>query len=61
MNVATIDNLQIIKESVRDFAERVIRPKVMEWDEAQHFPVDVMHQLGEQGFLGVLVPEMYGG
>ena len=33
----------------------------MEWDEAQHFLVDVMHNLGEHGFLGVLVPEEYGG
>jgi len=34
---------------------------MMEWDESQHFPKDVMHKLGEQGFLGVLVPEEYGG
>ena len=61
MDVATIDNLQIIKESARDFAETHIRPKLMEWDEAQHFPIDLMHALGEQGFLGVLVPEIYGG
>jgi len=61
MDVATIDNLQIIKESARDFAETHIRPNVMEWDEAQHFPIDLMHALGQQGFLGVLVPEIYGG
>lgn len=55
------DNLELIKKSVRDFAEQHIRPHVMEWDEAQHFPVDLMHALGEQGYLGVLVPEEYGG
>ncbi len=33
----------------------------MEWDEAQHFPVDLFHKMGGYGFLGVLVPEMYGG
>ncbi len=33
----------------------------MEWDESQHFPVDLMHRLGAQGFLGVLVPQEYGG
>jgi len=33
----------------------------MDWDESQHFPVDLMHKLGEHGFLGVLVPEEYGG
>jgi alkylation response protein AidB-like acyl-CoA dehydrogenase len=55
------DNLQLIRQSARDFAETHIRPFVMEWDEAQHFPVDLMHKLGEQGFLGVLVPEEYMG
>ena len=53
--------LEMIRQSARDFAESHIRPHVMEWDEAQHFPVDVMKQLGQQGFLGVLVPESYGG
>ncbi len=61
MNATAVENLQMIKESARDFAEQYIRPHVMEWDESQHFPVDVMHKLGEHGFLGVLVPEEYGG
>jgi acyl-CoA dehydrogenase len=56
-----IDNLKIIKDSARDFAETNIRPYVMEWDESQHFPIDLMHKLGDQGFLGVLVPEEYNG
>lgn len=55
------DNLQLIRQSARDFAETYIRPHVMEWDEAQHFPMDLFHQMGEHGFLGVLVPEIYGG
>jgi len=55
------DNLQLIRESARDFAETYIRPNVMEWDEAQHFPMDLFHQMGEHGFLGVLVPEAYHG
>lgn len=55
------DNLSLIRQSVRDFAEAYIRPHVMEWDESQHFPVDLMHRLGEHGFLGVLVPEEFGG
>ena len=55
------DNLQLIRESARDFAETYIRPHVMEWDEVQHFPKDLFHQMGEHGFLGVLVPEIYGG
>ena len=54
-------DMSLIRQSARDFAETHIRPYVMEWDEAQHFPVDLMHKLGDQGFLGVLVPEEYDG
>ncbi len=61
MEVMTAENLQMIKDSARDFAEQYIRPHVMEWDESQHFPMDMFHQMGQYGFLGVLVPEMYGG
>ena len=55
------DNLQLIRQSARDFAETHIRPYVMEWDESQHFPIDLFHQMGQHGFLGVLVPEEYHG
>ena len=55
------DNLQLIRQSAKDFAETFIRPYVMEWDESQHFPMDLFHNMGQQGFLGVLVPETYGG
>ncbi len=55
------DNLSIIRQSASAFAEMYIRPHVMEWDEAQHFPIDLFHRMGEQGFLGVLIPEEYGG
>jgi alkylation response protein AidB-like acyl-CoA dehydrogenase len=51
----------LVRLAAKEFAERHILPHVMEWDEAQHFPIDLMHQLGQQGFLGVLVPEQYGG
>ena len=61
MSVETIHNLQLIKESARDFAENYIRPHVMEWDESQFFPLGLFHQMGEFGFLGVLVPEQYHG
>jgi hypothetical protein len=53
--------LDFIKESARDFAKKHILPNVMEWDEAQHFPVDIFKKMGELGFMGVLVPEAYGG
>lgn len=52
---------QIIADSARQFARTHILPHIMEWDETQHFPIDLMHQLGEQGFLGILVPETYDG
>lgn len=55
------EQLDIIEQSVRDFAEAHIRPHLMEWDEAQTFPVELMKDLGRQGYLGVLVPEQYGG
>ena len=61
MTPEVIDNLAMIEESARTFAEQRIRPNFMEWDETQHFPVDLMHEMGQQGFLGVLVPEEYGG
>ncbi len=57
----TVSDLQIIEESARQFAQTHILPYVMEWDESQHFPIDLMHRLGEQGFMGVLIPEAYGG
>jgi alkylation response protein AidB-like acyl-CoA dehydrogenase len=50
-----------VKMSVREFAESEIAPHVMEWDEAQHFPVELQPKLAELGLLGVLFPEEYGG
>ncbi len=61
MSPIETEHLKIIRESVRNFAEQYIRPKMMEWDESQHFPKELFHQMGKQGFLGVLVPQEYGG
>ena len=61
MEAVANDNLQIIQESARNFAETYIRPHFMEWDESQEFPIDLMRNLGQHGFLGVLVPEKYMG
>ncbi|MBK9640395.1 MAG: acyl-CoA dehydrogenase family protein [Saprospiraceae bacterium] len=61
MPIQHTDQIHLIKQSARDFAEQYIRPHVMEWDETQHFPVETMKNLGRHGFLGVLVPEKYGG
>ncbi len=46
-----------IKETIRDFTENKIKPVVMEYDESQEFPMGLMKELGELGFLGILVPE----
>ncbi len=61
MSSAISHDLDIIVASAREFAEKYVRPHVMEWDESQHFPADVLHKAGEMGFMGVLVPEAYGG
>jgi alkylation response protein AidB-like acyl-CoA dehydrogenase len=55
------ENQVMIAQMVRDFADKHIRPKMMEWDEAQIFPVEVFKKLGELGLMGVLVPQEYGG
>ena len=57
----TAENLAFIRQSAQDFAETHIRPYLMDWDESQEFPMEMMHKMGEYGFLGVLVPEEYGG
>ena len=55
------ENQQMVIQTVRDFADKHIRPHVMEWDEAQIFPVDTFKKLGDLGLMGVLVPGEYGG
>jgi alkylation response protein AidB-like acyl-CoA dehydrogenase len=54
-------NMDLIRQSARDFAETHIRPMVMIWDEEQTFPVELFKKLGAQGFMGILVPEQYQG
>jgi alkylation response protein AidB-like acyl-CoA dehydrogenase len=61
MNFQPTENQQMIAQTVRDFAERNIRPNLMDWDERQYFPLEVFRQMGELGLMGVLVPEEYGG
>lgn len=50
-----------VATAAKKFAEQHIRPHIMEWDEAQTFPVELFKKAGEMGFMGVLVPEEYGG
>src|SRR5919106_5068457 len=61
MHFELTEEQQQIKMSVREFAESEIAPHVMEWDESQHFPVELQPKLAELGLLGVLFPEEYGG
>ena len=61
MEFTADENVTMIRQTVKDFAEKNIRPHFMEWDESQEFPVHVFKALGELGLMGVLVPEEYGG
>jgi alkylation response protein AidB-like acyl-CoA dehydrogenase len=61
MDFKATEHQQMIAQTVRDFAEKNIRPYVLDWDETQYFPVETMRQLGELGLLGILIPEEYGG
>lgn len=55
------EQIEMVRSAAKEFAEQHIKPHVMEWDEAQHFPVDLFKKMGEYGLTGVLVPEEYGG
>src|SRR6201986_66967 len=58
---STTENQEMVRQMAKDFAEKNVRPHVMEWDEAQYFPFELFKKLGELGMMGVLVPEEYGG
>ena len=61
MNFDYSETQTMIAESARDFAEKYIRPHIMEWDESQKFPVPLFKKMGKMGFMGVLVPEELNG
>lgn len=61
MDFKQTENQQMIADMAKDFAEKHIRPSLMDWDESQEFPVEVFKKLGELGMMGVLVPQEYGG
>ncbi|MFZ6052721.1 acyl-CoA dehydrogenase [Halocola ammonii] len=61
MNFDRSENQEMIAQMAKDFAEKEIRPRMMEWDESQEFPVEVFKKAGELGLMGVLVPEEYNG
>ena len=61
LNFEETENQKMIADMVRDFGARQITPKMMEWDETQEFPIELFHQMGDLGLMGVLVPQEYGG
>ena len=61
INFSLSENQKMIAEMIQKFGEEHIRPYIMEWDEAQTFPIECFKKLGELGLMGVLVPTEYGG
>ncbi len=61
MDFSINENQQMIADMIKKFGNDHIRPKMMEWDESQEFPIDVFKKLGELGLMGVVVPTEYGG
>lgn len=55
------DSMRMVQEMARNFAEKEIKPVVMKYDESQEFPFEIIKKLGDLGFLGVMVPEVFGG
>jgi alkylation response protein AidB-like acyl-CoA dehydrogenase len=61
MDFRPTDEQAILRRTVREFAETEMRPHVMEWDESQHFPMDLLPKLASLGLMGIQFPEEYGG
>jgi short/branched chain acyl-CoA dehydrogenase len=55
------DEHEMLRATVREFAEGEIAPHAARWDVEHHFPVDVVRQMGELGLFGIVFPEEYGG
>ncbi len=61
MNFSLTEEQQAVRDAARDFAQNVLKPGVIERDEAQKFPADQIKQLAELGFMGMMVDPKYGG
>ena len=59
--INTSETQRMVYEAARDFAAQFIKPNLMKWDEAQYFPAEIFEKAGALGFMGMLVPESYGG
>ena len=61
MNFELTEEQIAVRDAARDFAQNVLKPGVIDRDEHQKFPVDEIRQLGELGFMGMMVSPQYGG
>ncbi len=61
MDFRLSEEQELLRRTVREFAEAEIRPHVMEWDEAQQFPMDLLPKLAALGLTGIQFPSEYGG
>ncbi|MGE3511914.1 MAG: acyl-CoA dehydrogenase [Vicinamibacterales bacterium] len=61
MDFRLTDEQELLRRSVREFAETEIRPHVSDWDEAEQFPSDLVPRLADLGLMGMQFPETYGG
>src|SRR6187431_497360 len=61
MNFEFTADQELLRRSVREFAETELRPHVREWDEAQEFPRSLLPKLAQLGLMGIQFPEEFGG
>ena len=61
MDFRLTEEQELLRRSVREFADIEMRPHIMEWDDAQHFPIELMPKLAALGLLGIQFPDAYGG
>ena len=61
MDFRLTEDQEILRRSVREFADTEIRPYIVEWDNAQHFPIELVPALASLGLMGIQFPEEYGG
>src|SRR6059058_4176303 len=61
MDFRPTDEQEILRRAVREFAETEIGPHIMEWDETQHFPMELLPKLAALGLMGIQFAEQYGG
>jgi alkylation response protein AidB-like acyl-CoA dehydrogenase len=61
MDFRPSEEQRLLRQTVREFAEAEMRPHVMEWDEAQHFPMELLPKLADLGLMGIQFDEKYGG